>query len=56
MKKILSGIAFILFGMACVMLCEITEYGMNDIFSFLGAAFPFIGLAFVVLGIIEKDK
>lgn len=51
MKKILFGIALILFGIYCLMIARIAGWVGIDL---LGLIFPIAGLAFAAIGLREK--
>lgn len=51
MKKILFGIALILFGICCLMIARIAGWVGIDL---LGLIFPIAGLAFAAIGLREK--
>ena len=58
MKKILFGIALILFSMVLFMLGELAlfDFFYNDFVQVIYAVLPFIGLAFSVRGLVEKEN
>ena len=58
MKKILFGIALILFSMFLFMLGELAlfDFFYNDFVQVIYAVLPFVGLAFSVWGLVEKEN
>lgn len=52
-KKILFGIALMIFGFGCLYLGEITSWYPAEI---VGLILPIIGIGFAVIGYFEKEE
>jgi hypothetical protein len=55
-KKILFGLTLILFAILLVLIREFTNYFRNDVITLVLLIAPFVGIAFAIGGLMEKEQ